>query len=359
MTVTEVLAAGRWWTTYTRCPHCRQTTLNSRSSSDARTAPASWPQDEERRIWCGECRRPYGVRPTDQVPTDATSRCPACAAEVPHPRAAPHARCLACALVFSAGPRPRSVYVRYRLARISFDGWTVTLTRLWAPPLWGWRSRRITLDRILQVSYYQPVFTESESRLGDRFVVHVRDRDRPVKLWMWTLYGSPYGRREHQALKMVDILRQAVWGRARLIVQDAVGLGPWTETEWAHIEQAFPEVSALHHVSPVTPYDHRGNVNRVLAIMRGDRGTAPSEALEWGARIEPHSIMGGGPYDAATLYWARANPELQREDRAWLAFLDRLRGHTDVFGRPEWQRRIDGLLNTTATDGIYAAERQS
>jgi hypothetical protein len=158
---------------------------------------------------------------------------------------------------------------------------------------------------------------------------------------------------------MVDILHQALWGRARLIVQDTLGLGPWTEAEWAHIEQAFPEVSALYHVSTITPHDYQDNIKRVLAFMRGDHGTAPSETLDWEARLRPHSIMGGGPYDSATLYWARPDPELQREDRAWLAFLDRLRGHTEVTDRPEWQRRIDGLLNTTATDGTYAAKRQT
>jgi hypothetical protein len=173
------------------------------------------------------------------------------------------------------------------------------------------------------VSYHQPVFTESESRLDDRFVVHVRDRDKPVKLWMWTLYGSPHGRREHRAWKMVDILRQAIWGRARLIIQDAVGLGPWTDAEWARIKQAVPEVFAPHP-------DSTG----------------------------PHSIMGGGPYESATLFWARPDPEQRREDRAWLAFLDRLRGHTEVIDRPEWQRRVDGLLTTTAADGSYAAGRQ-
>jgi hypothetical protein len=138
------------------------------------------------------------VRPTDQVPADAASRCPACAADVPHPRGAPRARCLACALEFVVGRRPRSIYIRYRLARVSFDGWIATLTRLWAPPVRGWRTRRVTLDRIVEVNYYQPVFTDSESRLGDRFVVHVRDRDKPVTLWMWTFYGDPNNRREHQ-----------------------------------------------------------------------------------------------------------------------------------------------------------------
>jgi hypothetical protein len=123
----------------------------------------------------------------------------------------------------------------------------------------------------------------------------------------------------------VDILRQAVWGRARMIVQDAVGLGPWPETDWTRIEQTFPAVVALYHVSPVTPYDHRGNVNRVLAIMRGDHGTAPDEVVEWGAPHRPHSIMGGGPYDSAALFWARPDPEQQREDHAWVAFLDRRR----------------------------------
>jgi hypothetical protein len=85
---------------------------------------------------------------------------------------------------------------------------------------------------------------------------------------------------------MVRLLHQAVWGRARLIVQDAAGLGPWTEAGWARC-----------------PPRHR------------------------------HPADG------------RGRP---REEHAWLAVLDRLGGDTDVTGRPEWRRRIDGLLRDAA-----------
>lgn len=121
---------------------------------------------------------------------------------------------------------------------MSFDGWTVTLTRLWCP-VPRWRHRRFPLDRIVRTEYKSPRYDYSQ--VPTYFVVHLRAPEDRQALWLWVLrnlHDAAGIGRFHVVVRMIN---EAVAGRIRLVLKHSLGLGPWSDAEWSANEERAPE----------------------------------------------------------------------------------------------------------------------
>ena len=197
-------------------------------------------------LQCGACHHKYTVTAGDRYMSDTTSSCPSCDTVVAHPARANLARCPSCGLAFRVDAVPAAVGARNGLARVDFDGWTVTLTRLWCP-VPRWRQRRIPLDRIVRAKYNKPL-SDAATERATRFVVHVRGEDRDQELWMWIFRNVSRWRRTLRFEALATAINETVEGRKRLLIEDSVGLGPWSESQWQHIEERVPEVREIYPV---------------------------------------------------------------------------------------------------------------
>ncbi|WP_155055554.1 hypothetical protein [Streptomyces blattellae] len=293
-----------------------------------------WERVESRFLRCGGCQLGQVFTAALREPADARSTCPSCAALTPHPAAADLARCLTCGLLYRLGPVPSKVSVRRGLARVAFDGWTVTLTRLWCPfPFW--RHRRVTLDRVVHAEY-QASSSDHSSRRRVVFRLHMRNGDgRALSLVGLRDQDS---RRDQRFEAMCTMIDAAVAGRVRLLLQHSIGLGPWSEREWRTIDELLSEMSDSIEMPTSSYYDPwlpREMLEEGLRGMRGERD----------ARIagRPRPVPGLPSLDEEPTA-LRSRPFPRKYAEIWLTLADRLSVTSDVTTTDQWRGMTVVLL---------------
>jgi hypothetical protein len=318
---------GQWRVVYTRCPRCRLCGPNSLPES-------GWNGEQPQWLVCAGCGMPRSVAPQERQPADAAAACPRCESEVGHPATANLARCPACGLLYRLRVDPRPMRMRHVLNRISFDGWTVTLTRLWCP-VPRWRYRRTPLDRLAGIWFGWWLADGGPSWLA---WFEVEPFDGPSQhVTLWTVGTREI--RKHQFAALATTINEAVASRVRLTIMHGVGLGPWSDPEWADIERRVPELRALaDHPRQYRPQGHRTKVESELRRMRGE--TDPPVA-GWPRPVPGLPSLDREPSGySARFCWGASDTGTE----TWRVLIDRLAAGQDLTSCPDWRRSVATFL---------------
>lgn len=201
--------------------------------------------------------------------------------------------------------------------RVDFDGYEVTAVRR-AVPIPRLRARRVALPDV--------ICSDLPSMGGE---------DERRQLYLYLRGGGFLGighrcgvRTKHCWFVIDEAINLAVRTRELHVLRSSVGLGPWSEEEWARVEALVPELTAFatHEYKQEPRYpvirveiSHRVGVEEVLSRLR----TAAERPYSWpGGKVV---LKERNIHDPTV----GNQDQLKERGDAWAALIDRLQNGVD------------------------------
>jgi len=258
------------------------------------------------------------------------------------------ARCRSCSLLFRPKLRLETISVRHGLKRVAFDGWTVTLTRLWSPVA---RHRRVPLDEIARAGYRRNFSGGGVPEKIAAFEIHTLAGRRMHALTLVMVSERRVRGFRFQAL--ADTINDAVDSRLRLLFEHRYGLGPWSPQEWAAIESGTPQLRELDEYTPQNgkPAPYRARLGYALEKWRAEPDAETDVWAPGRVRGLPSLVQEPiGRNSVVRLYRgvvpdrSRGGDRFRREDEIWRALIAHVAAGQDLRDDPEWKRTVTALL---------------
>ncbi|WP_435611571.1 hypothetical protein [Streptomyces sp. bgisy159] len=219
--------------------------------------------------------------------------------------------------------------------RVDFDGRHVTVVRRWVP-VPGLRARRYPLADVISADFSY-AGGEDELRSLDLFL----RGDRILRV------GGGTGFRAHLPwFTVCEAIEAAIRARELHVLRSTVGLGPWSEQEWARVEALVPEITAF---ADHTFEDRPGALTTRVEI--GHRVEVEALLTQLRDETKPYVRTGG----RIALKWRNADePDLPGQQRirargeAWATLLERLQVGTEVTATASWTEQAEAILDAVA-----------
>ncbi|WP_330335865.1 hypothetical protein [Streptomyces sp. NBC_00557] len=216
---------------------------------------------------------------------------------------------------------------------MDFDGYQVTAVRRWVP-IPGVRARRIRLPEVIS--------TDLPSMGGE-------DELRQLYLYLrggrFIGVGHYVGVRKKASWFVVhEAIRQAIRARELHALRSTVGLGPWSEEEWARLEELVPEIAAFStHAYEDEPrtrpnrveISHRVGVDAVLSRLRDTSRPYPGP----GGSIVLKERDIRDPY-------VERQEQIKGRGEAWAALIDCLQNGIEVTATTQWAEQVNAILDS-------------